>query len=300
MANEYYNIRNTGPDEKTVTIIDFKPDKPEPEVEPLRLGLVARDACGDGTDEFKHIEPLVTWQTFPVKVFLESSIPNGLRSAVIRSFEAFNTEAGFKFYEFTNTTTSAKVRVSIAPIDVAGGTIARAQWSYKTSTKEITKATITFDSSEAWGDLSAESCGRTGNIFDCANVGTHEFGHISGLSHAPTDKLQTMYASTSPGKTLCRTLGNGDKKGFKLAYKIQPKPTPPAPTPTPKPTPIPPAPKPEPKPPHKHELTKKQKKAIAAAELQYKNALKSGNAAGIKTAKENLDLVRRKTLIELH
>lgn len=239
MTREYFNTRKTAPDEVTVTIVDFKPDKPEPEVEQLRLGLAARDACGDGTNEFKHIDPLVTWQQFPVKYFIESSVIGTLHAAITKSFQPFNEAAGFKMFERTMNMAEAKIRISIGPIDVAGGTIARCQWSYSPTRKEITKATVTFDSNEAWAELSKESCGRTGNIFDIINVAVHENGHHCGLSHAPTDKLQTMYASTSPGVTLGRSLGNGDTLGFKTAYKIKDNPTPnpePDPQPTPEPT----------------------------------------------------------------
>lgn len=229
MSREYYNTRKTGANETTVTIVDFKPDIPEEETQALPLGASARDTCGDGTNEFLHISPLVTWQVFPVRYFIESSIPSTLHKATEDSFNEFNFHAGFKFYERTDNLALAKIRVGIGPIDVPGATIARAQWSYNTSRKEITTATITFDSHENWGDLANESCGRVGNIFDLANVGVHEVGHISGLAHAPTDQLQTMYASTSQGKTLGRTLGNGDIMGFKLAYKIQDNPPPPPP-----------------------------------------------------------------------
>jgi 3D (Asp-Asp-Asp) domain-containing protein len=71
----------------------------------------------------------------------------------------------------------------------------------------------------------------------------HEIGHIVGLGHAPTDQLQTMYRSTSAGKTLGRTFGNGDILGFKTAYGIKDTPPPP---PDPEPTPEPPTPTPPP------------------------------------------------------
>lgn len=227
---EYVNTRKTGPDEITVTIVDFKPDVPEAEVpQPLRLGLAARDNCGDGTNEYRHIDPLVTWQKFPVKYFIESSVVGTLHAGIVKSFEPFNSAAGFKMFERTMNTAEAKIRVGIAPIDAAGGTIARCQWTYSPTRKEITKATITFDSSEAWSELKNESCGRIGGIFDIIQVGVHENGHHCGLAHAPTDKLQTMYATTSPGITLGRTLGNGDLLGFKTAYKIKDEPPPPPP-----------------------------------------------------------------------
>ena len=233
--------KQISPDEVQVTVIDYVPTEEEISKEittPLKQGLIARDMCGDGTEEYLHNDPLVIWKgSYPVKYFIQSSVPASLVSAVDNSFNAFNEEAGFKLYEKTTNSTEAKVNVSISSIDESGGTLARATWNYSTSTMSLIRATITFDSNENWAVLTQESCGSTGSIYDLCNVGTHEVGHISGLSHAPSDKLQTMYASTSPGKTLGRTLGLGDKKGFKKAYNItEPEPQP-EPTPTPEPIP---------------------------------------------------------------
>ena len=207
------------------TIIDYVPTKEEIESQKSDSfsGIDARDACGDGTEEYRHINPLVTWKQHPVLYFIDSTIStSALQQAVVQSFEEFNNHAGFQLYLRTFNRSEAKVIVSMGVIDSRGGTLARAQWWFRSSTNEITNATITFDSNDNWGALAQDNCGSTGNIFDMANVGTHEVGHISGLSHAPTDQLQTMYASTSPGKTLGRTLGRGDILGFHTAYDITP------------------------------------------------------------------------------
>lgn len=244
--------KKIAPDEVQVTVIDYAPtpqEKVKDAAEPLIRGLIARDACGDGTDEYELNEPCPVWRSVPVLYYLGPTVPLMLQPVAEESFKQYNNTAGFELYKRTDNSTQAKIIITLGPIDVSGSTLARASWNYSPSTLTITKASITFDTSEAWGKLSQESCGSTGNIFDFGNVCVHEVGHLSGLGHAPTDRLQTMYASTSPGKTLGRSLGNGDTKGFKTAYKVtEPTPTP-EPTPIPEPTPTPtPAPQPTPAP----------------------------------------------------
>lgn len=193
----------------------------------------ARDSCGDGTEEFRHINPLVVWKNLPVRYFIEDSVPSGLIDAIIASFEVWNATMGGSLYQRTMSSSDAKITVNVLPIDEQGGTLAQAQWSYSQSRGEMTRAEITFDSRERWAVLSNESCGSNGGIFDIMNVAVHEIGHVSGLDHAPTDRLQTMYASTGPGVTLGRTPGNGDIKGFKQAYQVITPPPPPPPPPPP-------------------------------------------------------------------
>lgn len=301
------------PDEVVVTVIDFKPTPEEIKQdivqEPLRKGIVARDTCGDGTEEYLLNKPPAIWRTIPVKYYVEPTIPSALISGIDQSFNEFNIQAGFKLYERTySDIPSAKIKVLLGPIDTKGATLAQAEWSYSPSTLTMNKATITFDSNENWSLLAQESCGAIGNIFDIANVGTHEVGHVSGLAHAPTDKLQTMYATTSPGKTLGRSLGNGDRKGFRKAYNITdnpPEPTPepdPTPTPEPEPTPEPtPTPPPEPIPvPAGHKLTKEQQTRLKTAQTAYEIAKKTGDANIIGITKEQLDDISCQILTELH
>lgn len=208
-------------DEITVVIIEkIPPRERQSFTKKLAIGLAARDSCGDGTNEFRHIDPLVVWKNLPALYFIDSSVPTELVQGVVDSFNVWNTTANFSLYQRTNTQSNAKIIVNYEPIDSQGGTLARASWSYSPSRGEMTRATITFDSRERWAKLTNESCGSNGGIFDIVNVGVHEVGHISGLSHAPTDRLQTMFASTGPGVTLGRTLGNGDIVGFSQAYDI--------------------------------------------------------------------------------
>ena len=216
-------------DEITVVI---KEPIPKPEslsqsrVLPFNV-LHARDVCGDGTEQFRHIDPLVVWKNLPAQYFIEDSVPTNLVQAIVDSFTVWNVTAGSIIYQRTTNQSDAKITVNHEPIDSQGSILAQAQWSFSPSRGEMTRATITFDSREQWSFLLSESCGSTGRIFDIMNVAVHEIGHISGLYHAPTDRLQTMFASTGPGVTLGRSLGNGDIKGFKEAYNVITPPPPP-------------------------------------------------------------------------
>jgi len=216
-------------DEKTVIIIErIPPQERRSRTAVLPLGLDARDTCGDGTNEFRHISPLVVWKNLPAPYYIDVSVPENLVDGIVNSFGVWNTTAGFELYTRTTNQTNARITIKHEVIDQQGGILAQAQWSYSESRGEMTRATITFDSRENWSLLTNESCGSNGSIFDIMNVAVHEIGHVSGLGHAPTDRLQTMYASTGPGTTVGRTLGNGDILGFQQAYDIT-NPPPPCP-----------------------------------------------------------------------
>ncbi len=227
MTNAIFSVRQLDNDEFKGTVVDFVP--PAEEVVPDNLETrkllmlpkaTARDVCGDGTDEYQFIEPLVKWDTekLPVKYYY-SLVPMPLQKGIDLAFMEINKLYGSTFFERTLTQSEAKVTLSLNSIDVAGRTLAEASWYYSNSI--ITKAEIVFDSSESWSNLTSESCNGIGNVYDIGNVAMHEIGHIVGLAHAPTDRLQTMYASTTPGKTLGRSFGNGDILGFSTAYLVQ-------------------------------------------------------------------------------
>jgi Matrixin len=220
-------------EEATVSVTEFVPTEDELtafHTDPLPQGAKAIDMCGMGSQEYKHNSPLALWKTFPVGYFIENFPSDTVRQGIIDSFGVYN---GLKSNFFDRVlSTAAKIKISFGSIDAPGQTLAKAQWWYSTSSLSLTRATITFDSNERWGWLDRESCGSNGSTYDIGNVATHEIGHLVCLAHAPTDSLQTMFASTSPGKTLGRSLGNGDILGIRKAYNLpEPQPTPPTPQP---------------------------------------------------------------------
>ena len=238
-------VNTTGPDEVTVTIDEPVPTPEEIEIfktRPLPKGLRGIDNCGAGSNEYRFNNPLAIWRSFPVTYAFDSSIPSSLKDGINKSFDVINQlKAGF--FKLVNLG-SEKIKVRMSSIDSSGGTLARANWSYSTTTLTLSKASITFDTNEKWAWLSQESCGTHGSTYDIGNTAVHEILHTVCLGHAPSDPLQTMYAVTGPGKTLGRTLGNGDKLGVMKAYNITepvpvPTPVPPIPEPTPEPTPEP-------------------------------------------------------------
>lgn len=223
------SVRPNG-DQTEVEVIEYVPTEDDMQLlftNPI-LSAAARDICGDGSLEYKHNSPLAIWKSFPVTYYSDNSLSSALRTGVMQSFDVYN---GLKpgFFQMTSSSTSAKIIIKMGSIDSAGQTLARANWSYSTSSLTLTKGSITFDSNEQWGNLTNESCGSNGSIYDIRNIAVHEIGHLVGLSHAPTDTLQTMYATTAPGKTIGRTLGNGDIEGIRKAYNLPI--TPPTPEP---------------------------------------------------------------------
>ncbi len=57
-----------------------------------------------------------------------------------------------------------------------------------------------------------------GNVYDVANIATHEFGHSYGLDHPAGARFETMYAFGYSGETLKRSLASGDRNGVAALY----------------------------------------------------------------------------------
>ena len=151
--------------------------------------------------EYRHNDPLAIWKQFPVPYAYEPIVSSGMRKEIDKCFEIYNQ---LKPGLFENGVLP-KIKVSMDNLGSRGGTLARATWTYTISSLSITRGTITFDTNESWAWLSQESCGAYDSTYDIGNVGVHEIGHLMGLAHAPSNPLQTMYATTSPG---ARTVSN--------------------------------------------------------------------------------------------
>lgn len=235
-------VDRTGPEEITITVDELKPTTEEIKLmatKPLPLGLRGIDNCGAGSNEYRFNDPLALWKDFPITYACDdnSVTSQSFRDGIDKSFAVFN-ELKSDFFRKTGFS-SAEIKIYMNRIDASNGILARANWSYSLPSNIITKASITFDTSENWAWLDRESCGSYGSIYDIGNTAVHEICHTLCLAHAPTDRLQTMYATTAPGKTLGRTLGNGDKLGIMKAYNLTESPPTPPPTPPPPPEPEP-------------------------------------------------------------
>ena len=112
---------------------------------------------------------------------------------------------------------SALIKITWKYIDGPNNQLGKTSLTYRTDTRAITSATITFDSGDKYFTSSTEKCGVFGDRFDIQNIATHEMGHAINLGHV-SDKLQSMYSTAFAGETLKRTLGNGDKAGVKNLY----------------------------------------------------------------------------------
>jgi predicted Zn-dependent protease len=210
---------NTEPDKnkiKTLTVIDTGE-------QPKTSQFFASDVCGAGTYQYSYLVSGVKWRTFPVTYAIDATNShidaNAAKAAVRKAFAAYdalNNPAGTFFLE-TSSYSAAKIKVTWKYIDGPFNRLGSTSISYRTDTKALTSATVTFDSGDKYFVSSTERCGMSGSLFDVQNIATHEIGHAINLGHV-SDKLQSMYPTAFAGETLKRTLGNGDKLGETRLY----------------------------------------------------------------------------------
>ena len=171
-------------------------------------------SCEDDTD-FKLLR--MKWASTPIDVFFDSSIPEGLLSAVKAGDDPWEDEdhpVGDLAVEVSNAAEAVDdgVTVKFAEIDGPLGTLASTLITYNVRSKKVVKVTITFDSEEDWKDLPF-ACGiPISEGISVEDVSVHEFGHaLPTLGHAKGDAL-TMKQFYSGGEE--RTLATGDREGI--------------------------------------------------------------------------------------
>jgi hypothetical protein len=82
--------------------------------------------------------------------------------------------------------------------------------------RELVEWDILMNDAFTWGDATKPN---TPNVWDIANVATHELGHAAGLGHPPDECTEeTMYAFAASGETKKRTLEAGDIAGILGLY----------------------------------------------------------------------------------
>ena len=201
---------------RTMTVIDSGE-------QPSKDQLFANDVCGAGTYAYSYLVSGVKWRTFPVTFAIDAANShidiNAAKTAVRKAFaaiDALNQPAGSLFLETSNYA-NAKIKVTWKYIDGLYNKLGYTTFSYRTDTKAMTSATVTFDSGDKYFISPTERCGGSGSLFDIQNIATHEIGHAINLGHV-SDKLQSMYPSSLAGETLKRTLGNGDIRGISNLY----------------------------------------------------------------------------------
>jgi hypothetical protein len=101
-----------------------------------------------------------------------------------------------------------------------GGTTLAVTYTWRWTDGTVESDTL-FNTSFTWANLGAEGDGcyeTAGNVYDVANIGTHEFGHAYGLDHPSSARFETMYAYGYSGETLKRSLATGDVAGANSLY----------------------------------------------------------------------------------
>ncbi len=169
------------------------------------------------------------WKEFPITYSINTeNLTAGVdlvaaKEALLNGFNALELERKIaeNFFLEAKEGETPKLTVRWAPIDGAGRVLALAENSFNNKTKIIFSSRLIFDTGDTWKVFSSFDCKSQGSEFDIASIATHEIGHVLGFLHPPNTKKNaslTMYASTSAGETLKRTLDKGDKLALAKLY----------------------------------------------------------------------------------
>jgi len=169
------------------------------------------------------------WKSFPILYAISTdNLTVGVdlaaaKTAVVNAFNAWDNEerpAGNLFMEAKNGETPS-LTVRWGNIDGKNKTLGLTENTFNVKTKVIISSRMTFDSADTWKVFPSFDCKSQGSEFDIESVAAHEVGHVIGLLHPPNTKKNTaltLYAFTSAGETLKRTLDKGDKSGVAKIY----------------------------------------------------------------------------------
>jgi len=153
----------------------------------------------------------IHWASNKIPVGYSVSIGPGAPSSASAAIQA-----GFQVWNSAGTSFSFRMgggsSVSWGRIDGSGKILAVATVWYDPGSKEIARATVTFDSSEKWA-----TDGRTKDAYDVQNTAAHEAGHWLMLNDVGCPE-ETMYRYVAPGETKKRSLGSGDIAGVRFIY----------------------------------------------------------------------------------
>jgi hypothetical protein len=186
--------------------------------------LTARDACGDGINEYVLQGHKWNKSKLPITYFIDTikaPVTDKLSvvAAIDAAFQTFNDQFRGPFFKKVLSTAEAKITVEWGYIDGSLNQVGYCSYSWGAKPDDYLRgASIVLDSGDKWYVSTVERCGFWGDKMDIQNIVTHEIGHAIGLSHSPNDPQATMYYSSKTGETLRRTLGLGDAKGFVDMY----------------------------------------------------------------------------------
>ena len=92
-----------------------------------------------------------------------------------------------------------------------------ATWTWVDSSNHVVEADLFYNNAHPWATLATCPSSPTGN-FDVADIGTHEMGHVLGLSHYSDSAAQaTMYPSAPSDEVRKVTLTAGDKSALQAS-----------------------------------------------------------------------------------
>lgn len=199
----------------------------------LMLGVAAAQG---GIWKVSSLNP--SWGTTTPAVWFDASVPTEVRDAITQGAIQWNNEPGAMNFAFEATTSSTRWRVDSAPparvvgimseaIDGQYSILADARtWVYASDTSTNYSSIVRYDTSEVWASTTASTIPST--HVDRWGVSTHEFGHVTGISHTasgsqycpsnPGNSTSVMCPSTSYGLTNWRALFPIDKGSFAELY----------------------------------------------------------------------------------
>lgn len=169
----------------------------------------------------------LAWPEMPVRFTLNPANPFGIPEeeveeavlSAVETWEGAGAAVEFEYLGVTDTQDSAYDGENVVFFaDVWGEDRSRAAVTSAWSTED--GAIVAFDvamNAADWGFTTSD----TEPVMDIENVLTHEFGHVLGLGHSDIDDLATMWATTSPGDLLRRSLRPDDENGLLASYGME-------------------------------------------------------------------------------
>lgn len=179
---------------------------------------------------YRRHERDLHWNSTPVTFVVgTNTYPDGLdeeavTDAVTRSFDAWNAVPGaesvFGRPQFDTELEEITFENGVNEIvweEMDDDALGRANWRWATNTSRLLEVDIRLNPDREWFvDESTDG----DSAYDVQSVLMHELGH-NALLDIQTGPQQTMFHETDPGATKKRTLGDGDKTGWRDAYGIQ-------------------------------------------------------------------------------